>query len=277
MEIDDAKRRAAQVLDQERFEPTTGYSPYLTGPVAGPYALQPEIAALERKRPREVFTSKGLRIRFESANYELLLALLGRVPNASRDAMFSWILGRITDPNSFMRAQHPLWYPHWNPFVSELPLVAELCVRQGKRQDLFRSISVAKPSPAVLILLLQIEDLLAFNFGLFSEQELGELEAAVEKFFDAGEKDPLRRAGRHPWSNREAVNIERFWRDLKAACASVCQECRKGQYLYLKGFLLEGVNLEVNQDKEAVASFLKSLSFDPTLVASLEKAEELYR
>ena len=177
-----------------------------------------------------------------------------------------------------MRAQHSLSLPYWNPFVSELPLVAELCVRQGKKQDLFRSISDAKASPSVLILLLQVEDMLAFNFFLFSEQELGHLEAAVEKFFAASEKDPLRqRAGGYRWTNGESVYIEKFWRDLQAACASVCQECRKGQYLYLKGFLLDGVNLEVNQDKETVASFLKSLSFDPTLVASLEKAEELYR
>ena len=33
----------------------------------------------------------------------------------------------------------------------------------------------------------------------------------------------------------------------------------------------------MNQDKNAVVGYLQSLAFSPTLVASLEKAEELYR
>jgi hypothetical protein len=92
------------------------------------------------------------------------------------------------------------------------------------------------------------------------------------------EKHPRRNfIGDHKWKNGQHSNLERFWRELDQVCKSVKQECRKAQYLYLKGELLQGANFEVNQDKNTVIGYLQSLAFSPTLVASLEKAEELYR
>lgn len=189
------------------------------------------------------------------------------------------ILGRIEDPGAFARAEHPLAYPSWNPFVSELPLVAELFVRHGEKQALFHSISEAEVSPAMLILLLQLEDTIAFDFDLFSEQELADLETTVDLFASRGRQHPRRQyIGHHTFPGGQGIsNLETLWRELDEVCKSVIQECRKGQYLYLKGLLLEGVNLEVNQDKDTVVDFLKTLAFSPTLVASLEEAEKLYQ
>jgi hypothetical protein len=47
--------------------------------------------------------------------------------------------------------------------------------------------------------------------------------------------------------------------------------------LYLKGSLISGMNQEVNQDKNAVRSFLEKLGFTSLLIQSLEEAEKLYR
>lgn len=53
--------------------------------------------------------------------------------------------------------------------------------------------------------------------------------------------------------------------------------CRKAGYLYIKGSLLPGMNLEVNQDKGEVRTFLEKLGFTQLLIESLDEAERLYR
>jgi hypothetical protein len=57
----------------------------------------------------------------------------------------------------------------------------------------------------------------------------------------------------------------------------VLEGCRKAKYLYLKGSLLPGMNLEVNQDKGTVRTFLEKLGFTQLLIQSLEEAERQYR
>lgn len=242
------------------------------------HALAHELDALKRERPRKLYEDQKLRIRFRSVNYDLLLALLGHVNESSKASLFDTIVTRIGDPTAFARAEHPLQYPYWNPFVSELPLIAELCVRHGQKATLFHAISLAESSPAILILLLQLEDMLSFNFNLFSEEELKECEAAIDSFIVLRQSHPRRDyVGQYQWKNGQRSHLAYFWQELDATCKSVKQECRRGQYLYLKGHLLKQTNLEVNQDKEAVVGFLQSLAFNPTLIESLEKSEELYR
>jgi hypothetical protein len=65
--------------------------------------------------------------------------------------------------------------------------------------------------------------------------------------------------------------------EIIAAAHGIEEECRKARYLYLKASLLEGLNLEVNQDKESVDSYLRSLGFSPTLIECLNQADRLYR
>ncbi len=53
-------------------------------------------------------------------------------------------------------------------------------------------------------------------------------------------------------------------------------QCRKARYLYLKGSLLEGLNLEVNQDKVTVEQYIQRFRLSPSLIESLNEAERLY-
>jgi hypothetical protein len=57
---------------------------------------------------------------------------------------------------------------------------------------------------------------------------------------------------------------------------SLSEGCRKARYLRLKGILLPGTNLEINQDKNAVCTFLEKLGFAELLIRSLDEAERLY-
>jgi hypothetical protein len=60
------------------------------------------------------------------------------------------------------------------------------------------------------------------------------------------------------------------------ATDNVREGCRKARYLYVKSFLLEGLNLEINRDKDVVQSYLRELGFTETLAQSLDEAERLY-
>jgi hypothetical protein len=78
------------------------------------------------------------------------------------------------------------------------------------------------------------------------------------------------------WAGR-SVELTILFHDLRLSADGILEECRKSKYLYLKGSLLEGVNVEINQDREAVNSYLKTLGFTPTLANSLDEVERLYR
>jgi hypothetical protein len=276
MELIEAQKKAAKILDQERSEPTARYSLYALAPVQSSYAFAPETAALKRERPREIFTDGSLRIRIKSINYELLVALLGKLAEPHRPSFISAIRDRIKDPNAFARSS-VLQYPFWNPFVSELPLVAEFCLKH-ERRIFFQIISEAEVSPAILILLLHLEDSIAFSFHSFSEEDLEHLQRSIEKLIERSNEHPNRNhLLSHRWKNGAEFTWDRFWSAWHATCRSLVDECRKGQYLRLKGLLLEGANIEINQDQEAILSFLRSLGFSLNLIASLEQAEGLYR
>ncbi|HYM09249.1 MAG TPA: hypothetical protein VEU62_00880 [Bryobacterales bacterium] len=45
----------------------------------------------------------------------------------------------------------------------------------------------------------------------------------------------------------------------------------------LKGSLLEGLNLEINQDKKVVQGYLRAFNFSQNLTRSLDEAERLYQ
>ena len=68
-----------------------------------------------------------------------------------------------------------------------------------------------------------------------------------------------------------------FFREVVQATEGIKEECRKAQHLYLKGALLEGLNLEVNQDKAAVESFLKTQGFSDALIECLNYADQIYQ
>jgi hypothetical protein len=68
-----------------------------------------------------------------------------------------------------------------------------------------------------------------------------------------------------------------LYREIIEAAAGIEEECRKARYLHLKGALLEGLNLEVNQDKEVVESYLKAQGFSDALTESLNRADRIYQ
>ena len=163
----------------------------------------------------------------------------------------------------------------WRHCSSELPLVAEFVVRRGDKQLFTSALGKAALSPGLTLLLMQLEEMIALNFTLFTDEEYTQLRAAMEIIRGTIRKYYERQAT--PGSTIEQNTIHHVCREIPVLCASVSEGCRKAAFLYLKGSLLPGMNLEINQDKNTVRTFLEKLGFAQLLVQSLDEAERLYR
>jgi hypothetical protein len=162
----------------------------------------------------------------------------------------------------------------WEHCSSELPLIAEFLVRRGNKQLLISSLAEAAISPGLTLLLLQLEEMIALNFTCFADMEytqiptaIGWLESAVVEL----KQKPK------PADTIASNTLFYLVREIPVLHKSILEECRSARYLYVKGSLLKGINLEVNQDKSSVQGFLQKLGFPQLLIESLEAAENLYR
>jgi hypothetical protein len=72
------------------------------------------------------------------------------------------------------------------------------------------------------------------------------------------------------------ANTRRSGRTPARFPVGIEEQCRKARFLYLKASLSEGLNLEVNQDREAVQSYLQTLGFSNALAESLNEVDRLY-
>jgi hypothetical protein len=280
VELSEALHKANQILVEERSSPTVQYSLRLKdgkptdslGQFADAVAIlrEPELLKFVRShRPRDIVENPN-RWAFQSVNYNLLCALLSQLPGDSRAAFLAAVLGRLATPPGCAKAKKDV-QPSWNGLVSEFPLVAEFCVRNGATDLFLRSLGEAKLILGHAVLLRHIEDMIALNFTVLTERDYGSLDTAMTtlrytavKALIASEKDP-------PGSETRTLCGE-----LIRASEGISEECRKAQYLYLKGALLEGLNLEVNQDKVSVESYLKAQGFSDVLIECLNRADRLY-
>src|SRR5207249_8627685 len=78
------------------------------------------------------------------------------------------------------------------------------------------------------------------------------------------------------WPGIGSLNARGLYLEVQASSEAIVEQCRKARYLYVKGSLSEGLNLEVNQDKIAVEEYIQRYGFPHTLVESLNEAERLY-
>jgi hypothetical protein len=284
MELRDAIEKANQILDEERAHPTVRYDkkaiiPGALGQLAAALSTPKELQQIRSERPRNV-QEDPLAWVFESTNYTLLCALLSQVPEKDRHSFLTSVLLRIVSAPGCARARGQV-YPVWNGLTSELPLVAEFCVRNGAKEGFFRVLGEANPLPGHPLLLTQLEDMIALNFTLFTDAEYQRLELSVSNLAQTVHthevKFGLKRILPPQWDQIKDVNIGTVFREVLEAANAIKEQCRRARYLYLKASLLEGLNLEVNQDKEAVDGYLQRLGFSRTLIECLDQADRLYR
>jgi hypothetical protein len=308
MDLAQAIQKANNILNEERVLPTVTY----IDPVAEWMAdvnkrgkdarLTPEAVKAMKDREKtnsdphfNLYHERSLRPRivhespyqyvFRSVNFDLLRILFGQIQECDRGLFVAGLLARISgEKASKYFNKDEARFPCYHRFMSELPLVAEFCVRLGHSRDLIEAVSKAeKPTIGLIVLMLELEEMIALNFNRFSDQELGTLTANLMPLYRTCEKiekdvrDQATVRGVTVYS-QESRELRDRVDEIKASIGGISEECRKAQYFYLKGSLLQEMpNLEIEGDKTRVISFLDSLGFNPQLSASLNRAEELYR
>jgi hypothetical protein len=274
MNLRDAIEKVAQILDEERVKPTTRYAGVPGASVQEALLVGPALVERGVMHPRTVQEGPE-KFQFSSTNFDLLSALLDQVSDQDKPLVLDSTRSRISQTWSFSHKPGPvLGMGTWDRCTSELPLIVEFLARRGEKQPLIRAISEAAPSPGLTLLLMQLEEMIALNFTLFTEEEYSKIQVSISSI---NKNMAAFSARRRPSSTAESNTIYNVCREIPVLCKSVVEECRKAKYIYLKGSLLPGMNLEVNQDKVTVRTFLEKLGFTEPLIRSLDETEKSYR
>jgi hypothetical protein len=307
MDTAQAIAKAKSILDEERMLPTVDYIDPLAewqecvtkyGIDIEPTSAEGVKAMKGREKygngPRlNLYTERRMRPRpvhespydyaFKSVNFNLLRILFSQVQESERGQFISGLLSRVPSANASNYLKDEARFPSYHRSMSELPLVAEFCIRTGYVQELLKAVSsMEKPTIGLVTLLLELEEIIALNFNLFSDQELATIAESLSPLSNLCEQViramMIKRLERTFYLSQDLAESEAKAKEIKASIEGIREECRKARYYYLKDALLqETPNLEIESDKTKVIGFLDSLGFDPLLTASLARAEELYR
>ena len=227
---------------------------------------QQDLQTERLKRPRPVHESSD-DFQLKSINYELLLALFSQVSDNDRSAFINFLLSRIPESKK----------------LHDLPLVTEFCIRLGYKQELIRAIDGSPLTAGLLSVLTRLEETIALNFNLFSDDELEQLATTLrglraKAYAKTYQSSRPRREGDPRTPNPEYdAWLAPIAKQIVAACDALVQQCQQARYWYLKGALQQNANLEINLDKTRVEGYLKSLGFSGLLLQALNAAEQDFR
>jgi hypothetical protein len=122
-------------------------------------------------------------------NFDLLRILFGQIQECERDLFVVDILARISSEKASKYFKDEARFPCYRRSMSELPLVAEFCVRLGYSRNLIEAVSRAEKSTiGLVVLMLELEEMIALNFNLFGDQELGALTTNLMPLYNTCEK-----------------------------------------------------------------------------------------
>ena len=286
----------ARILNEERQRPTIEYPdnrsdlkanlegrPLINMAVLEePRYKRPTIHAMREQKTRLV-SEKPQVYSFGGGNYETLLLLFNQVSQSDRDQFIEKLLTFVESGGvcTQMAGYH---FPKFQGYVSDLPLIAEFCIRNGYTERLFISTTKAKvPTLGLALMMMQLEETIALNFTLFSEQKLKDMQTWLEPLREMAElqtysaRSARGSAGKRvenphfkPGRSEEANQIVR-------SIAGVMAECNQAIFFHIKGALQQSRSFEVESDKLKVEGYLRSLGFDPMLQQALDLAEREFR
>ena len=291
MGIAEAKRAVDQILDEERQRPKIRYEvapgePPKASVAASLEALMrwSELKEGRQENPRPVTESPQI-FRFSGETFDMLLSLYRSSDESDHAQLLDYMLERVRSggTGTCPRPQsHTI--PTFAGKVSELPLIAEFCIRTGGIESFFKATGVPRmPTDSLAIMLMQLEETVALNWNWFSNEQLGKIpgwldhlriHASLQTWAQRpphGGSGPVEGNPSYvPGHEAEATQIVR-------SIDGIAKECEQARYLYLKGSLLQTVNLEIESDKAKVESSLTKLGFSNDMIEVLNAAERDYR
>lgn len=183
MNVSDALEAAGLILDQERLSPTVRYFDRNRPPLQiMVYELNPYTFDYARDhRPREVRERPG-QVSFESVNFHALTSILDSVgPNNRTDFLVN-IRSRFLAAEPFQRRRGAvLDAGRYSRCDSELPLLSEVFIRTGNVELLLKVLDKVAITPALTLLMMQLEDLIAFDYTQLKLDEYENLYHTVER------------------------------------------------------------------------------------------------
>lgn len=272
MDIQQAIELTHKTLLEERTSPTVRYM--LRAPVA--FAAAPAAVALTERgqHPRTVRENPGIH-RLTSDNYSLLSGLYSELVEADKVRFIETLSMRVADERAYSNPVNDVrGAGAWRSCRSELPLIAEFLVRQKRAGSLLAALKKAPVRPPLTLLLMQIEEMIALDFTLFSDQEYGILSNTVKGF------QPEIEALNGQIRTADAIESNTRYHlvhELPPLCASLIEMSRKAIFLRMKSARTSEVNTEIQTDRAQVGEILQRLGFSHLLIASLEEAERSYR
>lgn len=288
MTLQETLENATLVLDAERAMPTISYmAPVLFVDQA---AMNSSALAQRGCHPRPVSEDPGY-YTLKSRNYDLLRSFCEEHGEDVPLPFLSKICQRLSDPNPFkVVGQDVLGAGRTDRTNSELPLIAEFLVRNGLVCVLLRALPNAPMRPAFTRLLLHIEEMIALDFRLFSNQEYDEL-----RDFVSNTKLKLDELRRQPRISNVLESNYRFHvcNEGPTLCDSIAVQCERAKYLRLAASMTRKPPLQpeimpaatpVAEDdrpssgeKLAFNSTDRSVSHSPSQVEPIFSASEDYR
>jgi hypothetical protein len=297
MNLSEALEKTVRILEEEQVQPTLGYR-YVSSawPSNMSYqqfdpqykswtpamAAQMGLATEQKERPRQVYENPKLYV-FESSNFDLLLKIFSQVADGERAEFVLSLLKLVRTPAAAQLNKLGK-FPCFQHKTSALALLAEFCVRTGYLKELLTATAEPKmPTASLVIMLMEMEEMIALNFNLFSDVELASLPSDLASLREIAHRQTW--SSRSHRGSREPLETNPHYRngfsevgnELVAAIDGVKEECRKARFWYLKGALQELPNLEVESDKVKVEGFLVKLGFSSEMVKSLNAAESDYK
>jgi hypothetical protein len=234
-----------------------------------------------RFRPRQVYEDPKL-YAFRSTNFDLLVKVYGQVANGDRISFISKLLSFVRKPRPSHDHKYSAPFPSYDSHTSSLALIAEFSIRMGYLDELLVATQQPQmPTRSLLIMLMEMEDIIALNFNLFSDSQLANMPSDLSTLREIAERQTYSARAFHDGPVKNNPHYRQGFQDvgkeIVEAINGITEECRKARYWYLKGALQDLPNLEIENDKLRVESFLQKLGFDDLMVKSLNKAEDEYR
>jgi hypothetical protein len=297
MEIVEATAAINQILNEERERPTISYEDVANEWVKRSNEMTPEeiatwskITSVPRKNlwtrrkehPRPVTETPQI-YQFSGTNFDLLMSVYGRLTPVERPQLIEYILRRVQSGGTRTYPKPENYVPSFDGKVCELPLIAEFCIRTGSIEPFFAATAKPPmPTPALAIMMIQVEDTIALNWNWFSNEQLQEIPKWLDPLREIAHRqtyasvrqrssaivrhNPHYKAGYEPEGNQIVKSIN-----------GITKECQQARYWYLKGMLQRTVNAEVESDKAKVEEFLTQLGFSADMIKTLNAAENDYK
>ncbi len=236
MRLIEAQQNADQVLYAERSAPTVNYTS--PTPFLNQVAFNLSALGQRGKHPRPVAENPGF-FRLQSRNYELLESFFEEIEPLERQLFLDHLQRRLLDPTCFTDVgKEVLGKGQTNRTNSNLPLIAEFLVRHDGTSNFLRALERVPLRPGLTRLLLHLEEMIALDYRIFSNEDYDELWHIMVKI-NSGLKELANRGYATAWDGLRTSDVTEsnyqfhVCKEGAILCDSIAAQSKQAKYLRL--------------------------------------------